>query len=521
MFYFQTPEETIRMRKAFLRMWQSPFCSPYKTISSVSVKPQPLENAPVQAKPLTEMPGHGIWTMIYWLMRGYLNKTHELQLINKKKYGTLWLSEVRGHKAVNVADPHLIEQVLRNEGRFPSRGDIKEWKEHRRLQGLEFGPILKEGEDWHRLRTILNQRILKPQEAKLYEKTINSVVTDLIKRIQFLKETKGSGIMVYDLANEMYRFSFEGISSVVLDCRLGCLEANIPKETQEFISAVNTMLQMSAIVPVLPEWTRPFLPFWKKHNQAWDTMFNFAKRKVDQRLAGLQTQLERGDPVEGDYLTYLLKSQELTQSEIYSSVTDLLLAGVDTTSNTLTWALYHLARDQELQNSVYREVSGVIPGDHIPNAVDLEKMPLVKAVIKEVLRLYPVVPANGRILQTDLVLGEYYIPSKVFMVLCHYAASVEESQFPDPLAFKPERWIKKEQGKKPHPFSSVPFGYGVRGCLGRRIAELEMYLALSRLVKNFEIQTNPKSKPVNPKTRILIVPGAPVNLEFHNRSSVV
>uniref|UniRef100_W5MDI6 Cytochrome P450, family 27, subfamily A, polypeptide 7 n=1 Tax=Lepisosteus oculatus TaxID=7918 RepID=W5MDI6_LEPOC len=437
-----------------------------------------------------------------------------LQLINKKKYGTLWLSEVRGHKAVNVADPHLIEQVLRNEGRFPSRGDIKEWKEHRRLQGLEFGPILKGGLQIENAKSHCFVDLnLSYNQQRLFHDLLHSVGVYVI-----------GGRKREDNNNNYCNsesLSSSGISSVVLDCRLGCLEANIPKETQEFISAVNTMLQMSAIVPVLPEWTRPFLPFWKKHNQAWDTMFNFAKRKVDQRLAGLQTQLERGDPVEGDYLTYLLKSQELTQSEIYSSVTDLLLAGVDTTSNTLTWALYHLARDQELQNSVYREVSGVIPGDHIPNAVDLEKMPLVKAVIKEVLRLYPVVPANGRILQTDLVLGEYYIPSKVFMVLCHYAASVEESQFPDPLAFKPERWIKKEQGKKPHPFSSVPFGYGVRGCLGRRIAELEMYLALSRLVKNFEIQTNPKSKPVNPKTRILIVPGAPVNLEFHNRSSVV
>ncbi|MBN3300942.1 CP27A protein, partial [Amia calva] len=426
-----------------------------------------------------------------------------MQLINKQKYGNLWKMTFKGRDVVNVADAQLIEKVLRNEGTFPSRGDIKEWKEYRVQNNLEFGPVLREGEDWHRLRAVLNQRILKPREAKLY----------------FLKETKGSGIMVYDLANEMYRFSFEGVSSIVLGSRLGCLQPNIPKETQEFINAVGTMLQMFAIVNVLPKWTRSFLPFWKKHNKAWDTMFSFAIMKVDQRLADLQTQLERSDPIEEDYLTYLLTSQKLTLPEIYSSVTDLLLAGVDTTSNTLTWALYHLARDQQLQESVYREVSGVTAGDQIPTAEDLEQMPLVKAVIKEVLRLYPVVPANARVLQKDIVLEDYHLPSEVLVVLCHYAASLDGSQFPDPLAFKPERWIKASQVHKAHPFSSIPFGYGVRGCIGRRIAELEMYLTLSRLLKHFQIKMDSKLKPIFPKTRILIVPGAPVNLEFWDRSS--
>ncbi|MBN3323954.1 CP27A protein, partial [Atractosteus spatula] len=414
-----------------------------------------------------------------------------LQLINKKKYGTLWLSEIRGLKVVNVADPDLIEQVLRNEGRFPSRGDIKEWKEHRALRGLEFGPILKGG--------------LQIEVLVSWQKTFRMLKATVFVDLNFSYGNQQR--LFHDLLHSPTTLSNIGLwgSRSLSWQTMGARQDTAFTGHQSYHRA-HTDTNTHALTP------GPF------SSQKPD---NTTKRNVDQRLADLQTQLERGDPVEGDYLTYLLKSQQLTQSEIYSSVTDLLLAGVDTTSNTLTWALYHLARDQELQNSVYREVSGVVPGDHIPNAVDLEKMPLVKAVIKEVLRLYPVVPANSRTLQTDLVLGEYYIPSKVFIILCHYAASREESQFPDPLAFKPERWIKKEQGKKPHPFSSVPFGYGVRGCLGRRIAELEMYLALSRLVKNFEIQTNPKSKPVFPKTRTFIVPGAPVNLEFHNRSSGV
>lgn len=70
-------------------------------------------------------------------------------------------------------------------------------------------------------------------------------------------------------------------------------------------------------------------------------------------------------------------------------------------------------------------------------------------------------------------------PSQTLITLCHYATSRDPKHFRDPDSFDPRRWLSRSEGN--HPFASVPFGVGKRSCIGRRIAELELYLALSRV----------------------------------------
>lgn len=489
------------------------------TVSGASNSMSPA-NTQEEIKSVDALPGFGMWKSLYWMViRGYLLRSHELQIIHKKMYGPIWKSRFGRYKNINVADASLIEQILRHEGRFPRRVDNVEWKEYRALRGLDYGPILQEGESWYRIRTVLNQKMLKPKDAKLYDQLINQVVTDLVKRFYWLRESKGCGTVVPDVVNELYRFTFEAISFIVFETRLGCLEKMVPKESQDFINSVGNMFYYFLFVIMIPKWAGRFLPFHNKYTAAWDTIFSYAKKLTDRKMDQIQARLDRGESLEGEYLTYLLSDGRLTQSEIYSSVAEVLLAGVDTTSNTLSWTLYNLAKDQDIQNALYQEIISITPGTQIPTAQDVDRMPLLKAVVKETLRMYPVVPANTRVLEDDIVLNGYCIPSQSVFLLNHYAASMDENNYPDASSFQPERWLRGKELLKKHPFSSIPFGYGVRGCLGRRIAEIEMHLSLARLMKHFQVKPDPKNKIIHPTTRALMTPGSQMDLQFLDRDT--
>ncbi|XP_021434912.1 sterol 26-hydroxylase, mitochondrial isoform X1 [Oncorhynchus mykiss] len=457
--------------------------------------------------------------MLYRLyVQGYYKRLHELQVYEKQLYGPMYKIGVGSINSVVLNSVELLEELLRKDERFPSRGDMSLWTDYRDLRGIGYGPFTEEGVKWYNLRTVLNKRMLHPKDSVQYGDVVNEVVSDLIKRIYHLRRTSPTGDRVNNLSNELYRFSLEGISSILFETRIGCLEEEIPVETQHFIDSIAQMFSYSLPVAMLPKWSRNILPFYGRYIAGWEGIFKFSVKFIEMKMEAIQKRVDTNQEVEGEYLTYLLSNTKMTNKEVYGSVAELLLAGVDTTSNTMMWAMYLLSRDSNVQNTLYQEVSRCVPGDNIPSAQDVNCMPYLKAVIKETLRMYPVVPLNSRIMaEKDVIIGGHFFPKKTSFTMCHYAISQDEKTFPEPSKFKPERWLRDGR-VRPNPFGSIPFGFGVRGCVGRRIAELEMYLALSRIIKLFEIRPDPSIREVKALNRSVLVADRQVNLHFLERT---
>lgn len=86
--------------------------------------------------------------------------------------------------------------------------------------------------------------------------------------------------------------------------------------------------------------------------------------------------------------------------------------------------------------------------------------------------------------------------------------------FNDPLSFQPERWMG-ESRKQIHPFVSLPFGYGNRMCVGRRFAELELYMATAKVIYNFELEL--VTEQIDFRHAFIIIPGHPIAIKFNPR----
>uniref|UniRef100_A0A8D2LMY7 Cytochrome P450 family 27 subfamily B member 1 n=1 Tax=Varanus komodoensis TaxID=61221 RepID=A0A8D2LMY7_VARKO len=468
-------------------------------------------------KTLEDMPGPCTLSFIADLFckRG-LSRLHELQVMGKAKYGPVWKASFGPILTVHVADPTLIEQVLRQEGKHPIRSDLSSWKDYRVCRGHAYGLLTAEGEEWQQIRSILGKHMLKPKEVEAYTGTLNDVVGDLVRRLQHQRNCHERHV-VKNVADEFYKFGLEGISSVLFESRIGCLEPSVPKETEAFISSINTMFVMTLLTMAMPKVLHQIFPKpWQKFCESWDYMFAFAKGHIDKRMAEVSEKISQGEKVEGKYLTYYLAQEKLSMKSIYGNVTELLLAGVDTISSTLSWSLYELSRHPQVQAALYQEIADVMKGSLVPTAADVAQMPLLKAVVKEALRLYPVIPGNARVISDrDIHVGDYLIPRKTLITLCHYATSRDEKYFSNPNAFQPERWLRKDAAH--HPYASIPFGFGKRSCIGRRIAELEVYLALARILMHFEVRPEQEGQIVRPMTRTLLVPEREINLQFLSR----
>ncbi|XP_034268095.1 25-hydroxyvitamin D-1 alpha hydroxylase, mitochondrial [Pantherophis guttatus] len=468
-------------------------------------------------KTLEEMPGPSALSFFSDLFckRG-LSRLHELQIEGKAKYGPVWKASFGPILTVHVADPSLIEQVLRQEGKHPIRSDLSSWKDYRVCRGHAYGLLTAEGEEWQQIRSILGKHMLKPKEVESYTGTLNEVVSDLIGRLQHQRNSHERHV-VKNVADEFYKFGLEGISSVLFESRIGCLEPKVPEETEKFISSINTMFVMTLLTMAMPKFLHQIFPKpWQKFCESWDYMFEFAKGHIDKRMAEVSEKITQGEKVEGKYLTYYLAQEKLSMKSIYGNVTELLLAGVDTISSTLSWSLYELSRHSQIQAALHEEITTVMQDSLIPTAADVAQMPLLKAVVKEVLRLYPVIPGNARVISDrDIHVGDYIIPKKTLITLCHYATSRDEKYFSDPNSFQPERWLQKNASH--HPYASIPFGFGKRSCIGRRIAELEVYLALARILMHFEVKPEEEGQIVSPMTRTLLVPEKDINLQFLSR----
>ena len=185
-----------------------------------------------------------------------------------------------------------------------------------------------------------------------------------------------------------------------------------------------------------------------------------------------------------------------SDEEIMGNVNTLLLAGEDTTSHSMAWTIWSLASRPAIQAQWAEEASEVL-GDR-PYATEYETVEGFRygeAVLRESMRLTPVVPVSGLEPLSDTEVAGVDVPAGTRLLLLHRYAGLQGIERAE--EFKPERWLEDDaELAVPEQKSFLNFGAGPRFCPGRNLAFLEAKTALGMIARNFEIELDPAAPPV-------------------------
>jgi cytochrome P450 len=208
-----------------------------------------------------------------------------------------------------------------------------------------------------------------------------------------------------------------------------------------------------------------------------------------------------------------LTGEPLSDGEICDELVLFLLAGHDTTSTTLTYALWALGHHRELQERVVAEVDQL--GDRRLTPDDVPRLRYTVQVLQEALRLCPPAPAVGRLVLQDIQVDGYRLEAGTFAVIAIYAMHRDPTLWKNPLTFDPDRFSPQHsQGRDRWQY--LPFGGGPRACIGDHFAMLEATLALATIVRRAEIHSLDDDFPI--ATPLTAIAAAPIPAQVRPRT---
>jgi cytochrome P450 len=214
----------------------------------------------------------------------------------------------------------------------------------------------------------------------------------------------------------------------------------------------------------------------------WGRLVRLRRRGTEILRAEIRRGRERGTAGRTDVLAMLLEArdeagQPLTEDEVHDELITLLVAGHETTATSLAWALRWILPDRSLASRLREEIASA--GD---DPARIAKLDLLDATVKEALRLQPIIPIVGRVLQRPMKLGGMDLTAGTMVAPAVYLVHQRPSLYPDPRAFKPERFLTF----KPGPSEWLPFGGGLRRCIGAAFAIYEMKMVLASMLPRID-----------------------------------
>lgn len=196
--------------------------------------------------------------------------------------------------------------------------------------------------------------------------------------------------------------------------------------------------------------------------------------------------------------------------QLMCMLSDLWIAGMETTVTTLRWAILAMMKYPHIQKKVHDEIDAVLSKDKLPSMVDRQSMPYTMATLNEIQRWGNILPINlFHTNDTDFQIANYKIPKGVVVIPQISVLAIDEKVFPSPSEFKPERFLEADGKALAKVEQFAPFSLGKRQCLGEGLARAELFLIFVHFMQKFQLTKVPGTEELSTEP-IMGITSAPV-----------
>ena len=421
-----------------------------------------------------------IYTQPFHVAGGFFFKT--LMVNNPEGAKRVLLDNVANYPKTDL-EKRFFSMIFGN-GLLSSDGEV--WRTHRRTMAPAFDP----------------------RSVASYAPSMAATAQAFAQRWRNLPDGH-----VIDVAEDMLKVTLQIIAGTMFST-----------DTDEIIDEVATTLHSAGLIrPSLAE----FLPvvgeyFLREHEKKIAKSFARLDGLVERFISEREAQMQAGG-APNDLLGRLIAAKDaetgvaMTPREVRDQMLTIFLAGHETTATALTWAWYVLAERPAEAAKLHAELDAVLQG-RPPTFDDVPRLPYARAVIDEVLRLYPAAPMlSARQAVADDVVAGRKIKAGDLISVSPWVLNRHRDLWDDPEAFNPDRFLS---GNTERPrFAYIPFGAGPRICIGMQLALTEAVMLLATLAQAFRLE-RADSQPVRLRHQITLRPEGGLNMRVFRRTSV-
>jgi len=404
-----------------------------------------------------------------------------------RRYGTPYRLRLIGRDMLVIDDAQTIGELLR----------ARPWTFRRarpvqsvfREMGIA-GVFSAEGETWERQRRLV-MRAFDPAHLKRYFPSLVTVTARLRRRWQ-AAATRGEAL---DLQAELMRYTVDVTAGLAFGADINTIEGG-EDVIQRHLERIFPMVNRRTTAP-FAWWRHVKLPA----DRALERDLAAAHRAVDGFIARARARLAADPGLRerpGNLIEALLAARdapgsEFTDADVSGNVFTALLAGEDTTANTLAWLGYYLCEEPATQDALHAETVAVLGDAPQLEAFErLNALPYTEAATREAMRLRPVAPVLSFEALKPVQVGDFALaPGDIVSALMRLPG-MDPALLEAPEAFRPARWLSGDEARLSAAKKALmPFGGGPRFCPGRYLALAEIKMVATMLARNFRIAREP------------------------------